>query len=109
MRLVKGLPFEGFYREDFSWLGAILLFATEVKADLEAKAGGLVGQNLDHVYSLSPSDLAYLQTLLQASGVSVDTVDNWLAAMNARTILQFRSGMGQQTPHGVRSERGDVE
>jgi pimeloyl-ACP methyl ester carboxylesterase len=91
VRLVTGLPREGFYPitalggyTDFSWLGAVLLFATEVKADLEDKAGGAVGQNRYHVYSLSPSDQAYLQTLLHASGASVDTVDTWLDAMNAR-------------------------
>ncbi len=55
-----------------------------MKADLEDKAGGAVGQNRYHVYSLSPSDQAYLQTLLHASGASVDTVDTWLDAMNAR-------------------------
>ncbi|TVR66876.1 MAG: hypothetical protein EA420_01235 [Candidatus Competibacteraceae bacterium] len=97
VRLVTGLPREGFYpfpapaippfhgpsvgNPGFNWLGAILLFATEVKADLEVKAGGAAGQNLDHVYSLSPSDQAYLQAL----GAPVDA---WLAAMNARTIYQ---------------------
>ncbi len=97
-RLVNRLPRDGFYPfpapplppfygpsagdPDFSWLGATLLFATEVKADLEGKALGAVGQNLDHAYSLTPADRAYLGAL----GLPASVLDLWLAAMNARTI-----------------------
>jgi pimeloyl-ACP methyl ester carboxylesterase len=93
VRRVSGLPLAGFYPfnpasinpalpdvpgyPQFSWLGTTLLFATEVKADLEARAGGAAGQNLDHFYGLPPADRQYLQAL----GVPVDL---WLAQMNAR-------------------------
>ena len=97
VRLVLGLPREGFYPfpapaippfygqslgyPGFNWLGSILLFATEVKADLEIKAGGAVGQNSDHVYDLSDTDRAYLGAL----GLSENTTGTWLEEMNART------------------------
>jgi pimeloyl-ACP methyl ester carboxylesterase len=90
VRLVTGLPLEGFYPfsvngvpgyQQFNWLGAVLLFATEVKADLEAKAGGAVGQNLYHEYSLTDADHAYLTAL----GIPVNA---WLAKMNERTTYE---------------------
>ncbi len=95
VRLVTGLPLDGFYPfnphsinstlpdvpglAEFNWLGTVLLFATEVKADLEAKAGGAVGQNLDHWYSLAEADSAYLGAL----GIRFES---WLGEMNKRTI-----------------------
>lgn len=100
VRLITGLPGAGFYPfphpvlpntpgyPQFNWLASALLFATEVKADVEARAGGAVGGNKDHGYSLSAPDRGYLQALLVNSGVPADQADallsGWLAAMNAR-------------------------
>ena len=58
-----------------------MFFATEARAELEQRrAGGPVGQNLTHVYTLSTADKAYLALF----GVNADTL---LAQMNAgRTI-----------------------
>ncbi|MCP5227942.1 hypothetical protein [Accumulibacter sp.] len=90
VRLVTGLPLAGFYPfppaanvpgyAGFNWLGSALLFATEVKADVEGRAGGAVGQNLDHAYGLSPADRLYLAQL----GVPSEAIDGWLGAMNVR-------------------------
>ncbi|MCB1968194.1 MAG: hypothetical protein KDI64_19715, partial [Candidatus Accumulibacter sp.] len=96
VRLVTGLPLAGFYPFNphainpalpnspgdpaFNWLGSALLFATEVKADVEGRAGGAVGQNRDHVYSLTQNDQAYLLAL----GVPPEAIAGWLGAMNAR-------------------------
>lgn len=96
VRRVSGLPLAGFYPfnpaalnpalpnvpgyQEFNWLGTVLLFSTEVKADIESKAGGAVGQNLDHVYSLADADRSYLQAL----GLPDALLDAWLAAMNTR-------------------------
>jgi hypothetical protein len=73
VRLVSGLPSKGFYPfplspenpgfPQFNWLFADMLFATEVRADIERKAGGSVGQNLDHLYRLSDGEKGYLQSI----------------------------------------------
>jgi hypothetical protein len=73
IRLVTGLPIEGFYPfpvppghpgyPQFNWLFAGLQFATEVRADVERKAGGAVGQNLDHAYALTDAQGSYLASL----------------------------------------------
>lgn len=90
LRMVVGLPKDGFYPFEFngspgyagfSWLFTTMLFATEVRASLEIKAGGRIGQNLDHVYSLSEADKGYLAAL----GVPSAQVNVWLGAMNAAT------------------------
>lgn len=83
IRLVNGLPSEGFYPDpdqgfqNFNWLFTDMLFITEVRADLERKAEGAIGQNIDHVYSLDDSDREYLQNL------NVDT-DKLLKYMNRK-------------------------
>ena len=91
LRLVTGSPRDGFYPfpipgspgfPEFSWLFSGMTFATEVRADLETKAGGAIGQNLDHVYDLSAGERAYLNSL----GVGDGTIDLWLAGMNASTV-----------------------
>lgn len=62
------------------WIITNMFFGTEARAELERRAGGPVGQNLTHVYALSPVDKAYLAVL----GVNADVL---LAQMNAaRTI-----------------------
>ena len=104
VRRVSGLPLAGFYPfnpaalnpalpnvpgyQAFNWLGTLLLFTTEVKADIESKAGGAVGQNLDHVYSLAEADRNYLQAL----GLPGGLLDSWLAAMNARKVAGSPAG-----------------
>jgi hypothetical protein len=72
--LVPPLPpatiFPGWIFDDF-------FFATEAGGELERRAGGPVVQNLTHTYSLSPAEMAYLNSL----GVDSDPL---LDAMNAR-------------------------
>lgn len=63
-----------------SWILTNMFFGTEGRAELERRAGGPVGQNLTHVYTLSAGDKAYLALF----GVNADAL---LAQMNAgRTI-----------------------
>jgi hypothetical protein len=86
-RIINHLPRAGFYPApgappEASWLLSLMYFATEVRAEVERKAGGAVVQNLDHVYggeSLSEqekAELAYLESL----GVPVDQL---VAGMNS--------------------------
>jgi hypothetical protein len=56
-----------------------MLFVTEVHADLENKAGGAIGQNMDHVYSLSADKIEYLNGL----GVNTNAL---LDYMNSQKI-----------------------
>ena len=81
VRLVNRLPLPGFYPApnsppEASWLLSDMFFATEVRAEVERKAGGPVVQNLDHVYSLSAADRARIVAL----GVDADAL---LAVMNS--------------------------
>ena len=99
VRLVTGLPLEGFYPfpvpnpatggmapgyPDFNWLASALLFSTEVKADIEGRAGGAVGQNKDHAYHLTKEQRRYLKQI----GLPSEVIDNWLLAMNARRNVE---------------------
>lgn len=59
-RLVSGLPSTGFYGGS---LFDVMYFATSGRAELEIRAGGAVAQNRDHFYSLTPEEIAYLDTL----------------------------------------------
>jgi hypothetical protein len=86
IRLVTGAPLAGYYGSSpvtnfndptFGWFAANMVFATEVRADVERKARGHVGQNVDHVYSLTDAEKGYLALL----GVNADGL---LAEMNAR-------------------------
>ena len=88
IRLVNKLPRPGFYPFDpeagfeyFNWLFADMFFVTEVRAELERKARGPVGQNLNHSYSLTDGDKAYLDNL----GVDAESL---LDEMNARTNIE---------------------
>jgi pimeloyl-ACP methyl ester carboxylesterase len=59
-----------------SWFLTNMYFSAEARAELERRARGPVAQNLNHTYSLSPADKAYLAVL----GVNADML---LAQMNA--------------------------
>jgi pimeloyl-ACP methyl ester carboxylesterase len=86
IRLVTGAVPLGFPAPSYpSWILTNMFFGTEGRAELERRAGGPVGQNLDHVYTLSAADKAYLAAL----GVNADPL---LAQMNAgRTIVAMTS------------------
>jgi pimeloyl-ACP methyl ester carboxylesterase len=81
IRLVTGAAPSAFPAPSFpGWIVTNMFFSTEARAELERRAGGPVGQNLSHVYSLSAADKAYLAIL----GVNADAL---LAHMNAnRTV-----------------------
>ena len=80
IRLVCKLPVEVNGITPF-WLLTDMYYATQVRAELEQRAGGPVAQNLDHVYSLSGAEIAYLGSLgVNGSGL--------LAEMNARTNIE---------------------
>jgi pimeloyl-ACP methyl ester carboxylesterase len=76
IRLVNGLPAQDFYTGS-NWLFTDFYFATEARAELERRAGGPVVQNLNHTYTLTDEQKAYLGSL----GVDAEAL---LAAMNAR-------------------------
>jgi hypothetical protein len=85
IRLVAGNPGRGltpppppaFYP---GWVLTDFFFLTEARAELQRRAGGPYVQNLDHNYSLTTAEKAYLAGL----GVPPAVVDGWLAQMNAR-------------------------
>ncbi|MCK5013968.1 MAG: hypothetical protein KAS66_09120 [Candidatus Omnitrophica bacterium] len=83
LRLVNRLPSEGFYQGEVPlnlWLFGDMFFATEARAELEARAGGPVAQNLNHTYTLSEYEKGYLAAL----GVDADAL---LLEMNNRTDI----------------------
>lgn len=80
MRLVLDFPQEDFYSGS-NWLGQIMYFTTEARAELERRAGGSPTQNINHIYSLTEEEKAYLGTL----GVDPDAL---LAAMNEATNIE---------------------
>jgi hypothetical protein len=85
IRLVAGTPGRGitpppppaFYP---GWVLTDFFFLTEARAELQRRAGGPYVQNLDHNYSLTAAERAYLAGL----GLPTPVVDGWLAQMNAR-------------------------
>ena len=83
IRLVAGIPGTGINPPSGQYPRALVEFpffaAFEATAELERRAGGPIGQNLDHTYSLTEAEKAYLLTL----GVDAEPL---LAAMNARRI-----------------------
>lgn len=87
IRLVIGTPGRGinpppppnFYP---NWVATDMFFATEVRAELEVRAGGAVVQNLDRNYNLTATERAYLNSL----GVPNAQIDSWLATMNGERI-----------------------
>jgi len=77
IRRVMGLPPQDFVPN--GGIFATMFFATEAGAELQCRANGGVAQNLDHVYTLSAADKAFLLSF----GLNADPL---LAAMNARRI-----------------------
>ncbi|HEX6047427.1 MAG TPA: hypothetical protein VFZ22_23250 [Pyrinomonadaceae bacterium] len=89
IRLVAGTPGRGinpppppaFYP---GWVVTDMFFLTEARAELQRRAGGAFVQNLNHNYSLTDAEKAYLAGI----GLPTPVVDAWLAAMNARRDIQ---------------------
>ncbi len=88
IRLVAGTPGRGIIPPPSSspqsffprWIIADMKYATEYRAELERRAGGPIVQNLNHTYSLTLEEKAYLASL----GVDAEPL---LAAVNARTNI----------------------
>ena len=59
-------------------------FLTEARAELQRRAGGPFVQNLDHNYTLTAAEKAYLAGI----GLPTPVVDAWLAQMNARRNIE---------------------
>jgi len=85
IRLVAGTPGRGitpppppaFYP---GWLFTDFFFLTEARGELQRRAGGPFVENVDHLYSLTNAEKAYLQGF----GIPGAVIDGWLAQMNAR-------------------------
>ena len=75
-----------------SWILTNMFFGTEGRAELERRAGGPVGQNLTHVYTLSTADKAYLAAL----GVNADAL---LAQMNAGRTIAAKTSARNYVEH----------
>jgi hypothetical protein len=89
IRLVAGTPGRGIIPPpppNFfpNWVLTDMFFLTEARSELQRRAGGPYVQNLDHNYTLSDAERAYLMGL----GVPGAVIDGWLAAMNARRDIQ---------------------
>jgi len=93
-RLVNDMPMGGYYGGN-GWLppGVVLntLFSVQMRAEIEARAGGPAAQNADHVYSLSGDDRAYLNSI----GLADAEVDELLAEMNAIANIKARRSARQ--------------
>jgi pimeloyl-ACP methyl ester carboxylesterase len=76
IRMVNNIPAQDFYSGN-GFVLTDMFFATEARAELEARAGGAPVQDLTRVYSLLPEEKAALAKF----GVPVDQL---LAGMNAR-------------------------
>jgi hypothetical protein len=86
IRLVTGAGPLAFPAPTFpSWIITNMFFVTEARAELERRAGGPIGQNLTHLYTLSPADKVYLALL----GVNAEPL---LAAMNAKRTIAAQPG-----------------
>jgi pimeloyl-ACP methyl ester carboxylesterase len=98
IRLVLDLPLEDFYPDPNDPLnkpGGFLVdmaFATEARAEIEQRANGAVSQNLDHVYSLSPQELA---------AITVPGIDpnQWLLDMNVATTYEAERSARNYVEH----------
>lgn len=69
------------------WAVTDFFFITEARAELQRRAGGPIVQNLDHNYTLTDAEKAYLAGL----GVPSPVVDAWLAQMNARRNIEAKT------------------
>ncbi len=76
IRMVNNIPAQDFYTGN-GFVLTDMFFATEARAELEARAGGAPVQDLTRVYTLLPEEKAALAKF----GVPVDRL---LAGMNAR-------------------------
>lgn len=65
------------------WLFTDMFFATEVRSELERRAGGAVVQNLNRDYNLTVSEKMYLMTL----GLPAPVINQWLAVMNGQRFI----------------------
>ena len=68
------------------WAITDFFFITEARAELQRRAGGPIVQNLDHEYTLTAAEKAYLAGL----GLPTPVVDAWLAQMNARRNIEAK-------------------
>ena len=68
------------------WALTDFFFFTEARAELQRRAGGPIVQNLDHEYSITPAEKAYLAGI----GLPTPVVDAWLAQMNARRNIEAK-------------------
>ena len=66
------------------WAITDFFFLTEARAELQRRAGGPYVENLDHNYSLTAAERAYLAGI----GLPGPVVDSFLAQMNARRNIQ---------------------
>jgi hypothetical protein len=93
IRLVAGTPGRGitpppppaFYP---GWVFQDFFFLTEVRGELQRRAGGGYVENVNHLYSLTAAEKGYLAGL----GVPPAVVDGWLAQMNARRDITAAPG-----------------
>lgn len=89
IRLVSGTPGRGitpppppgFFP---GWVITDFFFLTEARAELQRRAGGPYVENLDHNYSLTAAEKAYLAGI----GLPGPVVDGLLVQMNARRNIQ---------------------
>lgn len=89
IRLVSGTPGRGIVPPPPpaffpGWALLDFFFLFEARAELQRRAGGPFVQNLDHDYSLTAAEKAYLAGI----GLPTAVVDAWLAQMNARRNIQ---------------------
>ncbi|MBI1760724.1 MAG: hypothetical protein HYR56_04735 [Acidobacteria bacterium] len=87
VRLVNHMPLEGFY--DSGTLFNLAYYATAGRAEIERRAGGPTGYNLDHNYMLMDPEKAYLSTM----GVDADV---WLETMNTSCRTYAATGAPRQ-------------
>jgi len=86
IRLVGGTPGRGitapagFYP---NWLFTDMAFLTEYRGELQRRAGGPYVQNLNHTYSLTAAERAYLVGF----GLPPAVIDGWLVQMNSRRTI----------------------
>ncbi len=107
IRLVVGTPGSGltppanFYP---NWLFTDMFFATEARAELERRAGGHIVQNLDHEYTLTAAEKAYLAGLgINADALLVTLNDrrNISAQPSARNYLKRNADYKGKIKHPV--------
>jgi hypothetical protein len=88
IRLVVGIPGSGVQASTGFFpaeLAGPFYYATEAAAELDRRAGGPPGQNLDHTYRLTSDESGYLRSL----GLDPDPL---LVAMNARRTVSAAPG-----------------